>query len=165
MVKNSYNRLKMQLKGKYQMPYSARELFARLIKCEAGGEGIDGMKAVASVVMNRVNVAYGEYLRAGQGDLRKVIEDPCEFTCLKPTLYGASNPQTVWSSNPEQIHYDVADWALAGNKVPSIELCLWYYNPYSPVCTTYFPPNRSGIIINRINEHCFYNPTSLYAST
>ena len=45
------------------MPISSRELFARLIKCEAGGEGIDGMKAVATVVMNRVHVAYGEYLR------------------------------------------------------------------------------------------------------
>lgn len=29
------------------------ELFARLIQCEAGGEGDNGMKAVASVVMNR----------------------------------------------------------------------------------------------------------------
>jgi hypothetical protein len=32
------------------MAYSERELFARLIKCEAEGEGIDGMKAVATVV-------------------------------------------------------------------------------------------------------------------
>ena len=35
------------------MAYSDRELLARLIQCEAGGEGEDGMKAVAGVVMNR----------------------------------------------------------------------------------------------------------------
>ncbi len=49
------------------MPLTNRELFARLIKCEAGGEGDNGMKAVASVVMNRVHVPYGEYLRTGAG--------------------------------------------------------------------------------------------------
>lgn len=37
------------------MAYSDRELLARLIQCEAGGEGEIGMKAVAGVVMNRVN--------------------------------------------------------------------------------------------------------------
>ena len=45
------------------MAYSDLELLARIIKCEAGGEGENGMKAVASVVMNRVNVTYGEYSR------------------------------------------------------------------------------------------------------
>ena len=41
------------------MAYSDLELLARIIKCEAGGEGENGMKAVASVVMNRVNITYG----------------------------------------------------------------------------------------------------------
>lgn len=45
------------------MAYSERELLARIIECEAGGEGDNGMKAVASVIMNRVNVADGEYAR------------------------------------------------------------------------------------------------------
>lgn len=147
------------------MAYSARELFARLIKCEAGGEGMDGMKAVASVVMNRVNVAYGQYLATGQGDLRKVIEEACEFTCLKPEIYGQINPQTVWGSNPEDIHYEVADWALAGHKLTGTEECLWYYNPYSATCSVYFPPNRTGVINTRIGDHCFYKPTPSYAQT
>ena len=43
------------------MAYSDRELLARLIQCEAGGEGEDGMKAVAGVVMNRVHAKGGEY--------------------------------------------------------------------------------------------------------
>lgn len=147
------------------MAYSARELFARLIKCEAGGEGVDGMKAVATVVMNRVHAAYGEYQKVCQGDLRKVIEQACQFTCLKPNAYGEVNLQTVWASNPEDIHYEVADWALAGNKLPGVGECLWYYNPFSPTCATYFPPNETGIIVTRVQQHCFYNPTSLYAQT
>ena len=49
------------------MAYSERELLARIIQCEAGGEGDNGMKAVASVTMNRVNVPNGEYSRVSQG--------------------------------------------------------------------------------------------------
>ena len=127
------------------MAFSNRELFARLIKCEAGGEGLDGMKAVATVIMNRVHVAYGEYLREGQGDLRRVIEQPYQFTCLMPEVYGEVNPQTVWSSPPEQIHYDVVDWALAGN--------------------THWGAAESLCYFNRVNQHCFYLPTPLYAET
>ena len=52
------------------MAYSDRELLARLIQCEAGGEGENGMKAVAGVVMNRVNATGGEYARVGQGSIR-----------------------------------------------------------------------------------------------
>lgn len=39
------------------------EILARIVQCEAGGEGEQGMKAVACVVMNRVHVDYGEYGR------------------------------------------------------------------------------------------------------
>jgi len=57
------------------MAYSARELLARILKCEAGGEGENGMKAVASVIMNRVNVPNGEYLTICQGDVRIITND------------------------------------------------------------------------------------------
>ena len=36
------------------MALTTRELFARLIQCEAGGESYEGQLAVGSVVMNRV---------------------------------------------------------------------------------------------------------------
>ena len=58
------------------MAYSDRELLARLIECEAGGEGENGMKAVASVVMNRVRSTGGEYARVGQGSIRNIIFQP-----------------------------------------------------------------------------------------
>jgi N-acetylmuramoyl-L-alanine amidase len=147
------------------MAYSIRELLARIIKCEAGGEGEIGMKAVASVVMNRVNSAYGEYQRLGQGDLRKVVFQPGQFDCATSVLNGIANPQTIWASPPEEIHYRIADWALSGNRLYPTGDALWYFNPFKPDCVKIFPSNGSGIYQVRINEHCFYNPTELYANT
>lgn len=147
------------------MAYSARELLARLIKCEAGGEGENGMKAVAAVVMNRVHVAGGEYLRTGEGNLRNIVYQPYQFTCVLPTVYGQPNYQTIWSAEPEQIHFDIADWALDGNGLSGIGEALWYFNPYSPICPDYFPPNQSGSYVNTIGQHCFYLPTPKYYTT
>ncbi|MDR3551950.1 MAG: cell wall hydrolase [Clostridia bacterium] len=147
------------------MPLSARELLARLIKCEAGGEGDTGMKAVASVVMNRVNVPYGEYMRVNQGDLRKVITQPGQFTCLQETVGGQYNPQNVYNMSPDQIHYDIADWVIGGGLLNAVGESLWYFNPYNPECPPYFPANGTGLIDNRILEHCFYTPTQKYAQT
>ena len=56
------------------MAYSDRELLARIVQCEAGGEGDNGMKAVATVTMNRVNSSEGEYARVSQGgNIRNII--------------------------------------------------------------------------------------------
>lgn len=48
------------------MAYSDRELLARIVQCEAGGEGDNGMKAVATVTMNRVYSSEGEYARVSR---------------------------------------------------------------------------------------------------
>lgn len=142
-----------------------RELFARLIRCEAESEGEDGMKAVATVVMNRVHVSDGEYLRTGHGNLHDVIMQPYQFTCALDEVGGVPNPQNVWNMSPEQIQYDIADWALSGNVLTAVAPTLWYYNPFSPICENIFPRNGSGSLFNRIHEHCFYQPTSLYYQT
>lgn len=147
------------------MAYSNRELLARLIKCEAGGEGVDGMKAVATVIMNRVHVPYGEYQRLCQGDLRKVIYQPRQFTCVMETVYGEYNAQNIYNTPPETIHYEIADWALAGNKHWGAGESLWYYNPFSPKCGNLFPVNGSGTYFNRVNQHCYYIATEKYAKT
>jgi len=147
------------------MPMSTREMFARLINCEAGGEGLTGMQAVATAIMNRVHVAYGEYLRVCQGNLRFVMEQPYQYTCMMEMVGGEYNPQNIWNTPAEAIHFEVADWALAGNKLSDVDDALWYMNPFSPDCPPFFPYNRSGVIFNRIGEHCFYIPTSLYAQT
>jgi N-acetylmuramoyl-L-alanine amidase len=38
-------------------------------------------------------------------------------------------------------------------------------NPFNPECPQYFPYNGSGSIFNRLGDHCFYQPTALYAQT
>lgn len=146
------------------MSFSPRELLARIVMCEAGGEGENGMKAVATVVMNRVHVGYGEYQRIGQGNLRNVVFQPGQFDCVMTEIRGRTNLQNIWNMRPQQIHYDIADWALAGNKLYNLGLSLWFFNPFIPTCPTYFP-TEVGHNISRVVDHCFYNPTELYALT
>ncbi len=145
---------------------NARELFARMIRCEAEGEGDAGMRAVATVIMNRVHVPNGEYLRTCQGDLQRVLSQFCQFTCYKTTVYGQPNPQNVWSMTPRQEDYDIADWALGGGIYTGVgNLALWYMNPFVPTCPDPFPYNGTGYWFTRVHQHCFYNPTALYART
>lgn len=147
------------------MPLSDRELLARLIQCEAGGEGENGMKAVASVVMNRVRATGGEYARVSQGgNIRNIIFQPYQFVCASETENGRYNPQNIYNMNPEPIHYEIADWAIAGNRLSSLGQALWFFNPFSPNCRPNFP-SEVGYFITRIGAHCFYNPTSAYFDT
>ena len=147
------------------MAYSDRELLARLIQCEAGGEGETGMKAVAGVVMNRVHAKGGEYARVGQGSIRNIIFQPYQFVCASETENGVYNPQNIYNMTPTEVHYNIADWALAGNKLNEIGECLWYMNPFRPTCTNTFPYNGSGTLHTRLGDHCFYRPTQQYKNT
>lgn len=146
------------------MAYSDRELLARLVQCEAGGEGDNGMRAVASVVMNRVYVPGGEYYRIGRQSIRNIIYQPGQFNCVATTLGGKPNLQNIYNMRPESIHYEIADWAIAGNRLYNLGFALWFYNPFSATCRTYFPSNV-GVFVVRIGDHCFYNPTDAYFET
>ncbi len=147
------------------MALDTRDLLARLIQCEAGGEGENGMRAVASVIVNRSRVPDGEFARISNGgDIRAIIEQPNQFTCLKDTIGGVYNPQNVFNMTPEDIHYDIADWALAGNTDSSVGDSIFYFNPFSESCPTFFPSNN-GVIYNRVGDHCFYSPTQAYSET
>ena len=142
-----------------------RELFARLIQCEAGGEGYPGMQGVATVIMNRANITYGEFSRINEGgNIRNVIEQNNQFTCMKTSVGGVYNPQNVYNMTPLQEHYDIVDWAMQGGILPGVDNSLFFHNPYIASCPSYFP-TRVGVIHNRINDHCFYIPTALYAQT
>ncbi len=143
------------------MAYSVRELLARLIQCEAGGEGDEGMRAVASVIMNRVNAPNGEFARVSKGgDVRAIIMQKGQFTCTKTV----NNTRNIYNMNPSSIHYEIADWALAGNTSSSVGNSLFFFNPFSKKCPNYFP-SKIGIIYNKIGKHCFYAPTAAYKDT
>lgn len=143
-----------------------RELFARLIECEAGGEGEDGMKAVATVIMNRATVPYGEFARVSNGgDIRAIIEQAGQFVCMMTTVGGEYNPQNVYNISPSSESYEIADWAIDGNLFNPVANSLFFMNPYSARCPTYFPVGGIGVAFNRIGDHCFYVPTEKYAQT
>ncbi len=132
------------------------ELLARLIKCEAGGEGESGMRAVASVLMNRVNMDRGEYGR--YNTIRDVIFAPRQFECA------TDQPQSIFNLTPEPIHYDIAQWAINGGRLSDTADALWFFNPYSSTCRSNFP-NQNGYLRTRIGNHCFYSPNSSYYNT
>ena len=147
------------------MSSSNIELLARLIMCEAGGEGDIGMKAVASVVMNRVNSAAGEYSRISQGgDIRNIVLQKNQFTCALEYVSENYNNQSIFNMSPNQLHYDIADWVICGNRINEVGDCLWFMNPGKTGCPNMFP-SKSGSFHTRINNHCFFAPTPYYAST
>ena len=144
------------------MALDTRELFARLIQCEAGGEGEQGMAAVATVVMNRATATEGEFSRIGNGgDVRAVITQPGQFVCMRESVAGSYNPLTWVADNYQP---KIVDWAMAGGRLVGIDNSLFFFNPYSDVCPQNFP-TRVGVLHNRIGDHCFYAPTSYYADT
>ena len=92
------------------------------------------------------------------------VGQPYQFVCASETEGGAYNPQNIYNMRPEQIHYDIADWAIAGNRLPDVADSLWFYNPFGPTCRSFFP-SKVGYWQTRIGDHCFYNPTDAYYQT
>ena len=124
------------------------------------------MKAVATVIMNRVYVPTGEYARISQGgSVRNILFQPGQFDCETETIANQYNSQNIYNMTPTDIHYNIADWALTGNRLNEMGDCLWYLNPFRPSCSSTFPSNGSGTLHTRLGEHCFYRPTSLYPQT
>ena len=124
------------------------------------------MKAVATVIMNRVNVSNGEYSRISQGgNIRNIIYQQGQFDCVRETIGGGYNSQNIYNMTPTDIHYQIADWALSGNRLNEIGDCLWYLNPFRPTCSPKFPSNGSGTLHTRLGKHCFYRPTRKYSQT
>ena len=148
------------------MPYDDRELLARLIQCEAENQGEAGMKAVATVVMNRTRITYGEFARVSNGgSVRNIIFQDRQFVCAQTEINGVIIEQNIYNMTPTEEIYAIADWALEGNKLQGVDEALFFYNPYSEICPQYFPPVRIGVIYNRIGDHCFYLPTANYNKT
>ena len=148
------------------MSYSDRELIARIVQCEAGGEGDNGMKAVATVIMNRVNTTVGEYFKVSNGgNVRNIIFQQGQFDCASEFIGNMYNFQNIYNMNPTNIHYEIADWALSGNKINEVGESLWFFNPVKPICDNEFPKNGSGEFHIQIGKHCFYRPTPKYATT
>lgn len=104
-------------------PLNDRELLARTIEAEAGGEGFDGMLAAGSVMANRA--------AANGGDLRGAIMAPGQFSAWNGvTGYaGGEGGLDMNDMRPGDDAYAVADAILSGNYRDPTGGATHYYNP------------------------------------
>ena len=112
--------------GGGSVPSDERELLARTIQAEAGGEGYDGMLAVGAVIGNRARS--GKY---GGTSFRDVILAPGQFSAWNGvTGYaggkGALNMDRI---TPSEHALRVADQILAGGYNDPTGGATHYYNP------------------------------------
>jgi spore germination cell wall hydrolase CwlJ-like protein len=107
-------------------PYDTRELLARTIAAEAGGEGFEGMLAVGAVMGNRAKL--GNY---GGNDIRGVIMAPGQFSALNGiTGYaGGEGAIDISKLTPSQDAYAVADMVLSGQYEDPTGGATHYYAP------------------------------------
>ncbi len=75
------------------MPYTTRELFARLIQCEAGGEGDNGMRAVATCHHEPSTIQYGEFAVLTKGEISATSSNSTDSLTVCATSLAES--QTV----------------------------------------------------------------------
>lgn len=104
-------------------PLNDRELLARTLMAEAGGEGYDGMLAAGSVIANRA--------RANDGNLRGVILAPGQFSAWNGvTGYaGGEGGLDMNGIRPSEDAYAVADAIQSGNYRDPTGGATHYYNP------------------------------------
>lgn len=145
------------------MAYSDRELLARLIECEAGGEGEEWDESRGERRDEPCALDGGEYARVGRAAPQYHLSAGSS-SARAETERGSYNPQNIYNMRPTDIHYEIADWAIAGNRLNGLGTALWFFNPFSPSCRANFPSNV-GTFVMRIGDHCFYNPTAAYYDT
>ena len=128
------------------MNLSDRELLARTLQAEAGNQGLGGMLAAGSVVMNRANTSgYGNGLRG-------VILKPGQFSAWNSlTGYaGGEQGQNMASMRPSEAAYQATDKLLTGDYQDPTGGATHYYNP-----DLSNPSWAKGKEFTRIGDHVF----------
>ena len=128
------------------MNLSDRELLARTLQAEAGNQGLSGMLAAGSVVMNRANTSgYGNGVRG-------VILKPGQFSAWNSlTGYaGGEQGQDMGNMRASTDAYAVADRLLAGKYADPTGGATHYYNPAISQ-----PKWGGGDRWKRIGDHVF----------
>ena len=67
-----------------------------------------------------------EFLK--DGSIRNIIFQTGQFDCVRETINNQYNPQNIYKMAPEEIHYQIADWAMAGNKINEVGIKCVNYN-------------------------------------
>ena len=129
---------------------SLRDILAKTLMAEAGGEGPQGMLAAGAVMQNRVRTGgYGN-------DLHGVIMKPGQFSAWNGVT-GYANGQgalDMHNMRPSETAYQVADMVMSGNYEDPTGGATHYYNP--SVANPKWG-ERNGGKWNRIGNHIFGN--------
>lgn len=127
-----------------------RELLAKTLMAEAGGEGLDGMLAAGAVIKNRVGAGgYGE-------NLKDVIMKPGQFSAWNGvTGYaGGEGALDMSSMTPNDEALRAADLILSGQYEDPTGGATHYYNP--SVANPKWGQSAGGEW-SRIGNHVFGN--------
>ena len=105
------------------MNLNEREILARTLQAEAGNQGLGGMIAAGSVIMNRVGSGYGS-------NIRDVILAPAQFSAWN-SVTGAAGGEQGQDMNftPSAEAYKAADALLSGQYEDITGGATHYYNP------------------------------------
>jgi hypothetical protein len=103
------------------MALNDRELLARTLQAEAGNQGLGGMIAAGSVIMNRLG---------SNGSLRNVILKPGQFSAWNSvTGYAGGEQGQNMDFTPSAEAYKAADALLSGEYQDPTGGATHYYNP------------------------------------
>ena len=131
------------------MDINDRELLAITLQAEAGNQGIDGMMAAGSVIMNRANTSgYGNGLRG-------VILKPGQFSAWNSSTgyAGGEQGQDMTKMRASDDAYKAADALIAGGYEDVTGGATHFYNP------DISQPNwgqKAGGDWKRIGDHVFW---------
>lgn len=140
------------------MALNDRELLAKTLQAEAGNQGLQGMLAAGSVIMNRVNLpGYGN-------GLQDVILKPGQFSAWnKYTGYaGGEQGQNMAAITPSQQAYQVAEMLLSGKYEDPTKGATHYYNP--DISTPSWGSQAGGDWL-KIGSHIFGTPNGKPTTT
>mgnify|MGYP003673576832 CR=1 FL=1 len=130
------------------MDINDRELLALTLQAEAGNQGLDGMMAAGSVIMNRANASgYGNGLRG-------VILKPGQFSAWNSSTgyAGGEQGQDMTKMRASDDAYKAADALIAGGYEDVTGGATHFYNP------DISQPNwgqKAGGDWKRIGDHVF----------
>ena len=131
------------------MNSSDRDLLAKTLQAEAGNQGLGGMLAAGSVIMNRTQTpGYGSGLRG-------VILKPGQFSAWNSlTGYaGGEQGQDMLNMRPSAAAYQAADKLLTGDYQDQTGGATHYYNP--SISNPKWGEKRAGGDWQRIGDHIF----------
>lgn len=121
------------------------QCMARTVYFEARGDGVEGMEAVAAVVMNRV--AHGEFPDTVCGVVRQGGEQPpCQFSFWCDGRSDRPGNKALWS-----IALEVAERAVDGELEYSVSGALFFH---TKAAGSPFGARREHVAT--VGEHLFY---------